>query len=308
MPHELKTRLTGLLVSTLNCTEGALTDGATLTQLGADTLDLVELRMVLEEEFRDILSNELPLTLTSDTTFGGIVRTLQEHSRYCLVKPILSDDTGILFNYQLPNTSTPWCDIMLYLRTYPKVLYKVIANSLFFTTIVCTGLAYTTHIREYPLGMLALFISIAVFGKLVLLYLASQVRREYHFVSTWGVNGYFQDRNGLIHRTITTVGGPLVRKAKTITPYTPTSIPYTGNNEPTPECLLPLGAEVQLLPIATYCTNTYNTNITRQDTKRKAYLATSTGVHPVLYITPTQLLSGKVSIPDWATHVTVPGI
>lgn len=64
-PTEILKKLTAILVEIVNCRRECVQESATLAELGADSLDIVELVMAVEEEFGiDIPAEEAVKLLT----------------------------------------------------------------------------------------------------------------------------------------------------------------------------------------------------------------------------------------------------
>ncbi|QGV76869.1 acyl carrier protein [Streptomyces ficellus] len=78
-PSPMQERLTGLLRDHFEVDPGALRPEASLQDLGMDSLGLVELLVILEEE-DGIELLEQPAGLTAETTLAEAVRILEEHA------------------------------------------------------------------------------------------------------------------------------------------------------------------------------------------------------------------------------------
>ncbi len=67
-------RLTDIIVSQLNCSPGQITRATSFQQdLGADSLDQVELMMAIEEEFKTELGSPIPVGDEEKLTTVGAV-------------------------------------------------------------------------------------------------------------------------------------------------------------------------------------------------------------------------------------------
>ena len=73
-------RVSTIIVDQLNVNEEQVTAGASfLDDLGADSLDLVELIMAFEEEFKDEIDGEIPETDAEKLlTVGDVIKYITE--------------------------------------------------------------------------------------------------------------------------------------------------------------------------------------------------------------------------------------
>ena len=76
----IEQRVSTIIVDQLNVNEEQLTaDASFLDDLGADSLDLVELIMAFEEEFKDEIDGEIPETDAEKLlTVGDVIKYITE--------------------------------------------------------------------------------------------------------------------------------------------------------------------------------------------------------------------------------------
>ncbi|HBO57782.1 MAG: acyl carrier protein [Puniceicoccaceae bacterium MED-G31] len=76
----IEQRVNTIIVDQLNVNEEQVTAGASfLDDLGADSLDLVELIMAFEEEFKDEIDGEIPETDAEKLlTVGDVIKYITE--------------------------------------------------------------------------------------------------------------------------------------------------------------------------------------------------------------------------------------
>ena len=76
----IEQRVNTIIVDQLNVNEEQVTAGASfLDDLGADSLDLVELIMAFEEEFKDEIDGEIPETDAENLlTVGDVIKYITE--------------------------------------------------------------------------------------------------------------------------------------------------------------------------------------------------------------------------------------
>ena len=76
----IEQRVSTIIVDQLNVNEEQVTAGASfLDDLGADSLDLVELIMAFEEEFKDEIDGEIPETDAEKLlTVGDVIKYITE--------------------------------------------------------------------------------------------------------------------------------------------------------------------------------------------------------------------------------------
>lgn len=72
---ELRNRIAAIVANKLSIDQNTITDKATLQELGADSLDLVEIILRLEEEFDIIIDDEKAADLD---TFSQVVDYVQK--------------------------------------------------------------------------------------------------------------------------------------------------------------------------------------------------------------------------------------
>ncbi|MCD8482196.1 MAG: acyl carrier protein [Verrucomicrobia bacterium] len=75
----IEQRVTDIIVNQLNVTEDQITPEASfLEDLGADSLDLVELIMAFEEEFSDEINGEIPESESENLkTVGAVIEYIK---------------------------------------------------------------------------------------------------------------------------------------------------------------------------------------------------------------------------------------
>lgn len=80
MTETIEQRIKRVVVDTLNVKEEQVTNEASFRDdLGADSLDQVQLVMNLEEEFKDLINGEIPETDAEKlNTVGEVVRYISE--------------------------------------------------------------------------------------------------------------------------------------------------------------------------------------------------------------------------------------
>ena len=79
----IEQRVNTIIVDQLNVNEEQVTAGASfLDDLGADSLDLVELIMAFEEEFKDEIQGEIPESEAEKLqTVGDVVNFIEDKSK-----------------------------------------------------------------------------------------------------------------------------------------------------------------------------------------------------------------------------------
>lgn len=74
----IEQRVKDIIVSQLGVSEEQVTESATFEDLGADSLDKVELVMSIEEEFKDEISGEIPESDSEKlTTYGAVIQYIK---------------------------------------------------------------------------------------------------------------------------------------------------------------------------------------------------------------------------------------
>lgn len=77
----IEQRVKGIIATQLNVTEEQIKPEASFTDdLGADSLDIVELMMAFEEEFKNELSGEIPESEAEKLkTVGDVLKYIETH-------------------------------------------------------------------------------------------------------------------------------------------------------------------------------------------------------------------------------------